>query len=395
MKYTEIKIGDKAIVEHTITEKDISKFVDLTGDDNKLHISREYAKTTEFRTPVVHGMLGASFISTLIGTKLPGDGALWFSQTLDFLRPVRINDSISVEAEVISKNDKANSIELKTIIYNQYKQIVTSGVAKVKVIEPQEEIVDKKQQSQIENKVALVLGASGGLGSQIALKLADDGFDIILHYFSNNSKVNEIKSLIEEKGGQAITVKANLLVEDEVDLLIGKVLRYYSAVHAFVNASTVKIPAIKLLDVKYSEIQSHLDINVKSSFHIIQKLLPSMISLKYGKIVFISSQYVDAPNTELIHYIIGKSALEGFAKSLSIELAPHKINVNIVSPSMIDTDLVADVPAKVKMLTEAKTPLKRLCTISDVAEAVAFLLSDKSSFITGQTLRLNGGQIVL
>ena len=85
MKYGEIKVGDKATLQHKITQNDIEKFVDLTGDDNKLHIDKDYAARTSFKKPVVHGMLGASFISTIIGTKLPGDGALWFSQTLEFL----------------------------------------------------------------------------------------------------------------------------------------------------------------------------------------------------------------------------------------------------------------------------------------------------------------------
>ena len=80
--YREIKIGDKAEIKHTITQIDIDKFVDLTGDDNKLHVDEEYVSTTSFKKPVVHGMLGASFISTLIGTKLPGDGALWYAQNL-------------------------------------------------------------------------------------------------------------------------------------------------------------------------------------------------------------------------------------------------------------------------------------------------------------------------
>ncbi|HMG15966.1 MAG TPA: MaoC family dehydratase, partial [Saprospiraceae bacterium] len=84
-KYSEINVGDKETLIHTITQNDIEKFVDLTGDDNKLHIDENYASKTQFKKPVVHGMLGASFISTIIGTKLPGDGALWFSQSLEFL----------------------------------------------------------------------------------------------------------------------------------------------------------------------------------------------------------------------------------------------------------------------------------------------------------------------
>ena len=145
-KYTDINIGDKETLSHTITKGDIDKFVDLTGDDNKLHVDEKYASTTPFKKPVVHGMLGASFISTIIGTKLPGDGALWFSQSLEFLLPVRLGDELTVVAEVIQKNDKENIIELKTEIFNQNRQVVTKGLAKVKVIET--EVVIEK----IENK---------------------------------------------------------------------------------------------------------------------------------------------------------------------------------------------------------------------------------------------------
>ena len=111
MKYNDIKIGDKEKLNHVITSEDIEKFVDLTGDDNKLHVDEKYASKTNFKKPVVHGMLGASFISTIIGTKLPGDGALWFSQSLEFLLPVRVGDTLTIFAEVIKKNDKEKIIE--------------------------------------------------------------------------------------------------------------------------------------------------------------------------------------------------------------------------------------------------------------------------------------------
>jgi len=95
-KFNQISVGDNAQLVHKITLNDVEKFINLTGDDNKLHFDNDFARKTEFKKPVVHGMLGASFISTLIGTKLPGDGALWYSQTLEFLRPVRINDTVTV-----------------------------------------------------------------------------------------------------------------------------------------------------------------------------------------------------------------------------------------------------------------------------------------------------------
>ena len=131
MKYEEIQVGTTQQLTHTITQADIEKFVDLSGDDNKLHVDKAFAARTSFKKPVVHGMIGASFISTVIGTKLPGDGALWYSQTLDFLLPVRIGDMITVVAEVIKKNDRERSIELDVRIFNQIRQIVTRGISKV------------------------------------------------------------------------------------------------------------------------------------------------------------------------------------------------------------------------------------------------------------------------
>ena len=102
-KFESIHVGDKAEITHKITHDDINKFVDLTGDDNKLHIDLDYAKNTSFKKPVAHGMLSATFISTIIGTKLPGDGAFWFSQSFEFLLPVRVGDQITIKAEVTKK----------------------------------------------------------------------------------------------------------------------------------------------------------------------------------------------------------------------------------------------------------------------------------------------------
>jgi 3-oxoacyl-[acyl-carrier protein] reductase len=394
MKYNEIKIGDKATVVHKITEADIDKFVNLTGDDNKLHINKEFASRTEFKQPVVHGMLGASFISTLIGTKLPGDGALWFSQTLEFLRPVRIDDTITVIAEVIQKNDKANTIELKTDILNQNKQIVTTGFSKVKVVEFEELVVDSLEVKEIQKSV-LIIGASGGIGRAAAMKLAQCGYDLILHYNSNFGIVDQLKTEIEKLGRKAICCKANLLDLSDIQNLISLVKREFPMLTGYVNCSTVKLPNIRFQNLEWNNILDHIEINIKSNFLILKEILPIFETKKYGKIVFLTTQAIEYPASEMLHYITSKGALNGFAKALAFEYARQGIRVNMISPSMIDTDLVADVPQKIKMLTEARTPLKKMCSVEDVANAISYLISSDSDFMTGETLRLNGGQIML
>jgi len=122
VEYHQINVGDRAELSHEITASDIEKFVSLSGDDNRLHVDQQYAANTAFKKPVAHGMISASFISTIIGTRIPGDGALWYEQNLEFLLPVRVGDIITVKAEVIKKIDRLKAIELKTEVYNQHRQ---------------------------------------------------------------------------------------------------------------------------------------------------------------------------------------------------------------------------------------------------------------------------------
>jgi 3-oxoacyl-[acyl-carrier protein] reductase len=115
----------------------------------------------------------------------------------------------------------------------------------------------------------------------------------------------------------------------------------------------------------------------------------------FGKLIFVTSQASDAVVPELCAYITAKSALNGFARALAAELAPKGIRVNLVSPGMTDTGLIANVPERTRLLVAARTPLRRLASPVDVANAVSFLASDKADFLTGETIRVNGGQSML
>ena len=394
-RYQEINIGDKETLSHIITKEDIGKFVELTGDDNKLHVDEKFASATHFKKPVVHGMLGASFISTIIGTKLPGDGALWFSQSLEFLLPVRIGDLLMVIAEVIKKNDKEQIIELKTEIYNQNKQLVTKGIAKVKVIE--QELRSKDIVENIDNRIktALIIGGTGGIGSEVCIQLAKDGFNIALHYNSNVERANELKKKIEEEGVKCITVKANINNESELKEMLKMTQRSFNTIDVLVNAAASNIPNIKFQDLEWSDYLNQLDLNIKSVFNIMKFVVELMIKNGGGKIINIGSYSAEKPNNDWSHYITAKSALIGLTKSLAFELAPKGININMVTPSLVSTDLTADIPEKFKLLTASQTPLRRLAKANDVAGAISFLASEKANFLAGVNIRINGGQIML
>ena len=394
MKYEEIQVGTTQQLTHTITQADIEKFVDLSCDDNKLHVDKAFAARTSFKKPVVHGMIGASFISTVIGTKLPGDGALWYSQTLDFLLPVRIGDMITVVAEVIKKNDRERSIELDVRIFNQNRQIVTRGISKVKVID--EDIpVNENLENEENPRVALVIGATGGIGNATCLQLAKDGFNLILHYNKNKDKARKLQEEIKALGREVYICQGDVNQLADIDALIDFSIRKFSGIDVLVNCAAFPIPTIKATDLLWTDFLTQLEINIKVNLLLIQKVLPVMVGNGYGKIITLSSEATDKPNANWAHYITAKSALEGLTKSLAYELAPKGIRINMVSPSMVSTELTADIPEKMKLMTAAQTPLRRLARPEDVAGVISFLASSKSDFLVGENIRLNGGQVML
>jgi len=392
-RYSKINVGDTATITHTITSDDIKKFVDLSGDDNRLHIDNEFASKTSFKKPVAHGMIGASFISTIIGTKIPGDGALWYAQNLEFLLPIRIGDKLKIIATVLKKIDRQNSIELQTDIYNQHKQKVTSGVAKVKIIEDE---IASNDQEVTDEKTILIIGSTGGIGTQTARTLASEGYNLILHYHSNKAQANKLKKELEAlTDKRIIVVKADILKDSDVNDMVSELSRYFKKISGFVNASTLHFGNIKLENMEWSDISSQIDINIRSNLNIVKNITPLMQENKYGKIVFMTTQYTEQMPAELIHYIAAKSALNGFAKALAVELAPKGVRVNLVSAGMTNTNLISDIPEKVKLITAARTPLKRLAEPQDVADAISYLISEKSDFLTGETVRVNGGQVMI
>jgi len=392
--FEELTIGQFAQIEHEITNEDLRKFVELTGDDNRIHTDPGYAAKTSFKKPVAHGMLGVSFISTIIGTKLPGDGALWFEQNLKFLLPVRVGDTLSVRAEVISKNERSGVIELKTDIFNQHRQKVTTGVAKVKIAEQELEL-RAEETTSLPKKVALVVGGSGGIGSAVCLALASEGFDVAVHYFKNANSANLVCANIEDQNHNAYACNADILDKSAVNEMVEQVVRHLGPITVLVNCSTAKIAAIKLVELKWEDFEDHMSNQILGNFNLVRSVLPHMSKAGYGKIIFINSQALDTPSSGWLPYITAKGALMGFSRSLAFELAPKGIRVNSVSPGMTNTEQIADVSERVRLVTAARTPLGRLAEPADVAGVVAFLASKKADYLTGETVRVNGGQIML
>lgn len=392
MVFKDIVLGYKDEFTHLITENDVQRFSELTGDNNKLHIDKEFAAKTTFKKPVAHGMLSASFISTMIGTRIPGEGALWLKQDLEFLLPVRVGDTITVQAEVIAKSERDNTIKLSTNIFNQKKQKVISGTALVKV---PEEIQKPLASETPDLKSAIIIGASGEIGRAIAETLDKEGYKLALHFFSNKSELEELMLRIDKKGEKHKLYSADISDSTQVTKMINRAISDMNSATALINCATLPLDRLSFESATWEDVDKQINNQVRGAFNLIKAVLPEMKKNKYGKIIHISTLAVDQPVPGMFTYITSKSGLNGMLKSLAIELAGQGIRVNMVSPGFIDTQLNLDVSEKNKMLIAAKTPLKRLGTPQDVANAVKFLISSESDFITGETIRVNGGQIMI
>lgn len=387
--FESIKVGDSESLVKSIKEEDICRFVEMTGDDNPLHVDRAFAESTSFKDIVVHGMLGASFISTVIGTKLPGPGALWVSQKFDFMLPVRLGDELTVKCTVVKKYDRERLLDLETTITNQNQQVVLSGQGKVKLLAPAVAPAEKKQGYP---KVAIVTGGSGGIGKAICLRLARDGYNVVVNYMSKKDRAQKIVDEINSGETRAVAIYANLSTDAGAMALYRGTVKEFGGVSLLVNNASPRINPKQLSTMDWSDFQQHLDIQLKGSFLITKACLPEMVERKYGRIVNITSQVIDGtPSVTWTAYAVAKAALATFSRYLSAEYGPSGITVNCVSPGMTETSLIGDIPEKVQMMVARQTPLRRLASPEDIASAVSFLASKDSTFVTGQTVCVNGG----
>ena len=390
--FDRLQVGDSQALHKTITEADIRRFVEMTGDDNPLHVDPAFASETPFKQVVVHGMLGASFISTVIGTQLPGPGALWVSQAMEFLLPVRLGDSLTITCTVLKKHERDRLLELDTRIVNQHRQVVLQGQGKVKLLAPPAAAVPPPPGL---SPVAIVTGGAGGIGEAVCRRLAQDGLRVVLNYHSSRARAQQIVDQLQAGGAQAIAVQADVATEAGAASLVAEAQRRFGAVGVLVHAASPRIAPCSLADARWADLQQQLDVQLKSAFLLSQLCAPGMLARGAGRIVHITSQATEGqPTPHWTGYATAKAGLAMFARSIAAELGPGGVTVNCVAPGMTDTGLIGDIPEKQQLIVARQTPLRRLARPADVADAVAYLVSPEAAFVTGQTLRVNGGMVM-
>lgn len=242
-------------------------------------------------------------------------------------------------------------------------------------------------------KVALVTGASRGIGRAIALRLAGEGAKVAINYAGNTTKAEAVKAEIEENGGEAILVQADVADSSAVEAMVAKVTEAFGQIDILVNNAGITRDGL-LMRMKEEDFDAVVNTNLKGVFHCTKTVSKLMMKKHSGRIINMASVVGIMGNAGQTNYAAAKAGVIGFSKSAAKELAARGITVNVVAPGFIDTDMTATMTDKAKELTLTGIPMKKMGTPEDVANAVLFLASDCASYITGQTVNVDGGMVM-
>ena len=243
----------------------------------------------------------------------------------------------------------------------------------------------------LKGRVALVTGASRGLGGEIARKLAANGAALAINYFNSAARAEQLAAAINAEGGRSIAVGGDVRDEAQVAELVARVTQRLGPIDILVVNATGPQPMLPIEQLSWRIMLDQLEFFVKSPMLLAQAVVPGMKQRRRGRIINIGSEVFEKGLPNFSNYVSAKGAQLGLTRSWAMELAEWGITVNHVSPGWIPTERHDDVPQDAKDGYAARVPLRRMGVPDDVAEAVAFLASDAAAFITGQKLSVNGG----
>ncbi|MBN2732091.1 MAG: 3-oxoacyl-[acyl-carrier-protein] reductase [Balneolaceae bacterium] len=242
----------------------------------------------------------------------------------------------------------------------------------------------------LEGKTALVTGGSRGIGKAIALKLADYGADVAVTYARSADAAEEVKKQIEAKGRRALAIQADAVKFEKAEAVIQQIVSEWEKLDILVNNAGITRDnlILRMSEEQWDEV---IDTNLKSIFNYCKAAAKPMMRNRGGSIINISSVVGLSGNAGQSNYAASKAGIVGFTKSYAKELASRNIRSNVVAPGYITTEMTDELDEKILQSIQDETPLGRPGNADEVAESVAFLASDLSSYITGEVLRVDGG----
>lgn len=244
------------------------------------------------------------------------------------------------------------------------------------------------------NKTVIITGGAIGIGRQISIDFAKSGYNVCVNYNNSEQKAKDLKNELEKNGINIEIFKADVSIRDEVDDMVSYALQKYRSIDVLVNNSGICDYNL-FQDVSQKRFKELIDVNLLGVFNTTQSVLSKyMINAKYGKIINISSIWGITGGSCEVVYSMTKAGIIGMSKALAKELGPSNINVNVVAPGVIQTDMIKNLTEEDLENLKDEIPLGRIGDAKDISKTVLFLASDDSNYITGQVISPNGGMVI-
>lgn len=391
----DFEVGDSEFFYHTVTREEIEEFAKLSGDNNPLHISREFANNSGNRDVVSHGMLTSALVSRLIGTKLPGFGSLWISQDFEFTSAVFPGDLLKVFGKIIRVLSRGDLVEIEFEVSNQDAKTVLRGSGKVKLpdLKSNIEIQNAPLIRSAKNMSALVIGASGSLGGEIFSSLSLSGVRTLGTFKTSPNKLEKRINALAKDGAVCRSIKLDVNNPKEISQVITFFEENWGPADIIINCGSTPPSGFKLEDTEIDSIMNHIRSEISGYLTFFKGFRDSMVEKRFGRIISIGTSATSGKaDLGWSGYLAAKSASEQLIKSIASEYAAFGITANTISPGLSQTGMSANFAKQAMIAAKAETPSRQLVTHSEVAAFVCYLATNPSNAVNGQVITLDGGR---
>jgi 3-oxoacyl-[acyl-carrier protein] reductase len=393
--WDDIETGARDRLDFEVTDAAVSEFLSLLASGvGPESADLAQAVADRLRVPTFLSIL---LYSTSLGVILPGASATFLEFSAAVERQVELNTPYVLRGRVAHRS-AATKILKKELLVTPVDgdEVLVRAKASTLVAEPfrrMPSLAEIKEQADLglRDKVVVITGASRGIGETTAKLFALHGAKVIVNYRHGADDAKRVVDEIVDGGGSAVAIAADITDPEQVRALVRQAREHYGAIHVLVNNAAKDFRPIPFSKLTWDDIQADLDVIVKGAFFCCQEALPLMLEQGEGKIINISTIATEDPPPDQMKYVVAKSALVGLTRSLAAEVAARNIQVNLVVPNFVETDLVAHVSEGFRKKIAQDIPMRRLGSSIEVAKAVVFLASTYSSFTTGQKVMVTGG----
>jgi 3-oxoacyl-[acyl-carrier protein] reductase len=241
-------------------------------------------------------------------------------------------------------------------------------------------------------RVAVITGASRGIGAATGAVLAERGFRVVVNHRASATQAEEVVAAIRAAGGEAMAIQADVTVPDDVVRMVGDVEKRWGGVDVLVHNALIPFAITSFAELTWEQLGGKLDRELRAAFLMTKAVAPGMISRGYGRLIYLSTGLSRRPRDGMIALGTAKAALDQFVRYVALELAPHGITANLIAPATVEGTTVAQqLTAEEVHALGAATPMGRLVRPDDVARMVAFFASEDAAFTTGHYIPVNGG----